>query len=466
MEQKNTLKIWQFVLVVSTMVLLLATMFMPAYRIDGKSVKNAFQTVSSRVGDWTGSKILKGLITIYTGSKISEADCESGLKDFEKERGIVYDNVETITPFAIMTHSLPDLCVGKDASKAKRNKFTSSFSDYSAVKKGYNKLRVGLIVSYIMLLLSLIFVIVSFATKLSKRPALIINSIFSLLMACWMGYLQFGLVGMLSEKVSDSLTDDLDRITGFNLVELLDEAKLTDKLETPLRDAASDIVASFQSVAFMAAFILAIIVLIVSAVSIFVGEKEGILERDDMDIDFSASYGDNMNMPYSERSYNGIQGGNANLEDVNTVGFKGDAFPIQDGPEVIPVTMAEENIVKMQPQSVVQPAPAPEARFKAVGIVQCIKGISQGTGLQLPEGKKVIVGKSPTRANLIIPEPTVSNVHCSITYQAANNAYRVIDHSTNGTFANGKRLQKGVPTMCQVGTILSLADGKNEIKLG
>ena len=120
----------------------------------------------------------------------------------------------------------------------------------------------------------------------------------------------------------------------------------------------------------------------------------------------------------------------------------------------------------MQPQSAVKPVPAQEARFKAVGIVQCIKGTSQGTGLQLPEGKKVIVGKSPTRANLIIPEPTVSNVHCSITYQAANNAYRVIDHSTNGTFANGKRLQKGVPTMCQVGTILSLADGKNEIKLG
>ena len=62
--------------------------------------------------------------------------------------------------------------------------------------------------------------------------------------------------------------------------------------------------------------------------------------------------------------------------------------------------------------------------------------------------------------------PNVSNVHCSIRYRANSNTYIVKDHSTNGTFVNGVRLQKDMEMQFPAGTVLQLADGSNEITLG
>ena len=101
-----------------------------------------------------------------------------------------------------------------------------------------------------------------------------------------------------------------------------------------------------------------------------------------------------------------------------------------------------------------------------MGVVQWIKGVAVGQGFQLPQDRKVVVGKSMQRANLVLDYPHVSNIHCSIRYNPQNNSYTVIDHSSNGTFVNGARLQKDVPMAYPAGTILSLADGRNEIKLG
>ena len=41
-----------------------------------------------------------------------------------------------------------------------------------------------------------------------------------------------------------------------------------------------------------------------------------------------------------------------------------------------------------------------------------------------------------------------------------------VGHSTNGTYVNGARIQKDVPMSFPAGTVLQLADGSNEIKLG
>jgi pSer/pThr/pTyr-binding forkhead associated (FHA) protein len=101
-----------------------------------------------------------------------------------------------------------------------------------------------------------------------------------------------------------------------------------------------------------------------------------------------------------------------------------------------------------------------------MGKVRCTKGVAMGQGFQLPEDRKVIVGKNPQKANLVINDPSVSGVHCSIRYQAANNTYSIIDHSTNGTYVNGVRLQKDVPMQYPAGTVLTLANENNEITLG
>lgn len=118
------------------------------------------------------------------------------------------------------------------------------------------------------------------------------------------------------------------------------------------------------------------------------------------------------------------------------------------------------------PEPTPVPAPASVPVQQAMGSVRCTEGAAKGQGFRLPEGRKVVVGKSPQRATLVINNPHISNVHCSIRYHADKNTYIVKDHSTNGTFVNGVGLQREVPVECPVGTVLSLADGKNKITLG
>lgn len=117
------------------------------------------------------------------------------------------------------------------------------------------------------------------------------------------------------------------------------------------------------------------------------------------------------------------------------------------------------------PEPTPVPAPAP-LKQKAMGSVRCTEGVAKGQGFRLPEERKVVVGKSPQRATLVINNPHISNVHCSIRYHVDKNIYIVKDHSTNGTFVSGVRLQREVAVECPAGTVLSLADGENKITLG
>ena len=112
------------------------------------------------------------------------------------------------------------------------------------------------------------------------------------------------------------------------------------------------------------------------------------------------------------------------------------------------------------------PAPKPQAASTATGLVQVISGSAKGKGFKLVAGSKVVVGKNPSKANLVIDAGFVSNVHCIIQYNPQNNTYMVTDLSSNGTLANGKKLSKNVATTVKAGTVLSLVDDKNQIKLG
>ena len=127
----------------------------------------------------------------------------------------------------------------------------------------------------------------------------------------------------------------------------------------------------------------------------------------------------------------------------------------------------EPDIISEKQTPIAQVIPSvPVIQPMACGKVRCTKGVALGQGFQLPQDRKVIVGKSPSKTNLTINYPNVSNVHCSIRYNPATNTYIVKDHSTNGTFVNGARMPKGVPIEYPAGTVLVLADGTNEITLG
>ena len=113
------------------------------------------------------------------------------------------------------------------------------------------------------------------------------------------------------------------------------------------------------------------------------------------------------------------------------------------------------------------PEPIPQPPVQQLDRVRCIEGNANVPGYKFPEENKIIVGANPTRCQIVINgAPHVSNIHCSIRYNAQKNTYIVKDHSSNGTFVNGARLPKDQAMEYPAGTILSLADGSNKLRLG
>lgn len=143
-------------------------------------------------------------------------------------------------------------------------------------------------------------------------------------------------------------------------------------------------------------------------------------------------------------------------------GWETPVFPPNPFP---PVDTPVYNPVKSEPTPVAEPEP-PKSMKPQYGRVKCTQGAAMGQGFKLPEDRKVIVGKSPQNATLVIHDQHVSNVHCSIRYRQETDSYIVKDHSRNGTFVQGVRLAKEVAMEYPAGTVLSLADGTNKITLG
>ena len=101
-----------------------------------------------------------------------------------------------------------------------------------------------------------------------------------------------------------------------------------------------------------------------------------------------------------------------------------------------------------------------------MGTVVAVSGVANGQGFRLPATNVITVGSNPKKASWVIDHKLISGEHCQIRYHADSNQYIVTDLSRNGTFVGKERLKKEEPTELNAGTILSLADGTNQIRLG
>lgn len=147
-------------------------------------------------------------------------------------------------------------------------------------------------------------------------------------------------------------------------------------------------------------------------------------------------------------------------------------FPIQTPPQPSPVPTPPQPVPTPQPASapVLTPqkthVPAPQPPKEKLGNVCVLKGEVYGKrDYIISKNCKLILGKNPNKANIVFRNPHVSNVHCSVSYNAQTNRYIVKDHSSNGTFIANKRLQKEVQTECPAGTVLYLADSNTSVIL-
>lgn len=109
-----------------------------------------------------------------------------------------------------------------------------------------------------------------------------------------------------------------------------------------------------------------------------------------------------------------------------------------------------------------------QAQTSGSGSLEGLKGSCAGYRFDLPHGEQIIIGKDAREASIVI-DPSfkqVSRKHVGVAFDANINQYRVVDFSSNGTWANDKKLTQNQSVLLKSGTVLKLADDKNTFRLG
>lgn len=115
----------------------------------------------------------------------------------------------------------------------------------------------------------------------------------------------------------------------------------------------------------------------------------------------------------------------------------------------------------------VNPQENPETNLLHGGCITGLKGSCRGYRFDVAGREEIVIGKDAKFSSVVI-DPAykqVSRKHVGIRYDAARDVYIVVDYSSNGTFANGVKLTPGVESLQYHGTILKLADDKNQFRL-
>lgn len=111
------------------------------------------------------------------------------------------------------------------------------------------------------------------------------------------------------------------------------------------------------------------------------------------------------------------------------------------------------------------PPPPPPPPFG--GYLVGLNGTCAGYEFELTSGEEIVIGKDATVSQVVI-DPAykeISRKHVGVSYDIIRNQFRVVDYSSNGTWANGMKLTRGQEMYLPHGTELKLANDKNKFLL-
>ena len=97
-----------------------------------------------------------------------------------------------------------------------------------------------------------------------------------------------------------------------------------------------------------------------------------------------------------------------------------------------------------------------------------INGSCAGYNFELNAGEEIVIGKD-AKMSMVVIDPAykeISRKHVGVCYDIIRDQYRVVDYSSNGTWANGSKLVPGQEVYLPHGTELKLANDKNTLRLG
>lgn len=106
--------------------------------------------------------------------------------------------------------------------------------------------------------------------------------------------------------------------------------------------------------------------------------------------------------------------------------------------------------------------------LNSAGSLIGLNGACAGYKFDLTAGEEIIIGKD-AKVSMVVIDPAykeISRKHVGVCYDIVRDQYRVVDYSSNGTWANGSKLVPGQEVYLPHGTELKLANGKNTFRLG
>lgn len=101
------------------------------------------------------------------------------------------------------------------------------------------------------------------------------------------------------------------------------------------------------------------------------------------------------------------------------------------------------------------------------GCLYGINGSCAGYNFELTPNEEFILGKDARVASIVI-DPSfkeISRKHCGITYNSNTDGFTIVDYSSNGTWANDMKLNRGEAAFFPKGTVIKLANDKNVFRL-
>lgn len=445
MEQKKTMNLWQMIALVVLLAGVTVSMFFPVLNPTGqKMVRYEEAFMEKYQDDEELGKKFKDELNDLDDER--DKQIEKYDEQFEDIGGINFP----ISGMQFISGSFwPDEALKEIEKYQEKDEDKLSDSDKEALDMyaKYNAIRVVMTIVYFTPLIFIALYILAFCLRWNKNIMAIIGLCFSVIGLGITGIFYFFTPYFIKNKVVDIMGSDYEHVA-------LDGAKMVWKV--------------FRGGGLLTTFVLFLLILVMAIVTMAVGNSQ---QNDVVNGpsnlgggNYSGGMGGYGDIPNGPGGYGDIPNGPGGFNGDIPGGMGGFNGNISGGNSQGGLN---QFVTEQKPKKVVKPEPIPQPPVQQLGRVRCIEGNANVPGYKFPEENKIIVGANPTRCQIVINgAPHVSNIHCSIRYNAQKNTYIVKDHSSNGTFVNGARLPKDQAMEYPAGTILSLADGSNKLRLG
>lgn len=97
--------------------------------------------------------------------------------------------------------------------------------------------------------------------------------------------------------------------------------------------------------------------------------------------------------------------------------------------------------------------------------LEALSGEYEGVEFALEPDDFMMLGRNPTKANIVLSDLRISGFHCQVRYSVDDRCFQVVDFSSYGTFVNGQRLEKNNLEDFPAGSVLQLAGSEEQFLL-